>query len=177
MWGNVWLPYMVNVQHFVLETVSDMKECGVTCGSRARLTCSIFWCIDVHRFQIDLLEIWQFTKIVQNSVSMKCHIFMQISVAAHEPCMLHCLLLDCNGTKWTGNALSIPGSSFLTMDFGRNRVLTGCYFFACLVFSAHYVNVFVTDLTVDHVVTHVQGFSSGILMILCKKLCVECEWI
>ena len=29
------------------------------------------------------------------------------------------------------------------------------------------MNAFVTDLTVDHVVTHVQGFSSGILMILC----------
>ena len=26
---------------FVLETVLDMKESGVTCGSRARLTCNI----------------------------------------------------------------------------------------------------------------------------------------
>ena len=34
-----------------------------------------------------------------------------------------------------------------------------------LVFSGHDMNVFVTDLTVGNVVTHMQGFSSGILII------------
>ena len=33
---------------------------------------------------------------------------MQFSVAAHQLCMLGCVLLDCNGTKWTGNALTNP---------------------------------------------------------------------
>ena len=32
------------------------------------------------------------------------------------------------------------------------------------------MNVFVTDLTVDHVVTHMQGFSRGILVIFSQKL-------
>ena len=39
-----------------------------------------------------------------------------------------------------------------------------------LVFSGHDMNVFVTDLTVEYVVTHVQGFSSGILIIFFEKL-------
>ena len=38
-------------------------------------------------------------------------------------------------------------------------------------------NVFVTDLIVDNVVIQVQGFSSGILIILFEKLCVLCEGI
>ena len=38
--------------------------------------------------------------------------FMQFSVAAHELCTLHCVLLNCNGTKCTGNALSIPAVAF-----------------------------------------------------------------
>ena len=64
-----------------------------------------------------------------------------------------------------------PSSSFLTTAAERNKLPTGSYFFACLVFSPHDMNVFVTDLTADNVVTHVQGFSSGILMILFEKLC------
>ena len=39
------------------------------------------------------------------------------------------------------------------------------------------MNVFVADFIVDNVVTHVQGFSSGILIILFEKLCVPCEGI
>ena len=39
------------------------------------------------------------------------------------------------------------------------------------------MNVFVTDLTVGCVVTHVQRFSSGILMIFFEKLCVPCAGI
>ena len=64
-----------------------------------------------------------------------------------------------------------PSSSLLTTAGERIKLFTGCYFFACLVFSAHDMNVFVTDFTVDHVVTHVQEFSSGILIIFVEKLC------
>ena len=39
------------------------------------------------------------------------------------------------------------------------------------------MNVFVTDLTANNVVTHVQGFSSGILLIFFEKLCVPCSGI
>ena len=63
-----------------------------------------------------------------------------------------------------------PSSSFLTTDSGRTEVLTGCYFFACLVFFPHDMNVLVTDFTVDNVVSHVQGFSSGILIIFFEKV-------
>ena len=38
--------------------------------------------------------------------------FMQFSVATRELCTLHCVLLNCNGTKCTGNALSIPAVAF-----------------------------------------------------------------
>ena len=38
--------------------------------------------------------------------------FMQFSVATRELFMLHCVLLNCNGTKCTGNALSIPAVAF-----------------------------------------------------------------
>ena len=60
-----------------------------------------------------------------------------------------------------------PSSSLLTTAAERNRVSTGYYFFACLVFSPHHMNVFVTDFTIHNVMTHVQGFSSGILIIFC----------
>ena len=39
------------------------------------------------------------------------------------------------------------------------------------------MNVFVTDLIVHNVATHVQGFLSGILIIFFEKLCVKCEGI
>ena len=64
-----------------------------------------------------------------------------------------------------------PSSSLLTTAAERIKLSTGCYFFVFLVFSPHDMNVFVTDFTVDYVVTHVQGFSSGILTIFCWKLC------
>ena len=37
------------------------------------------------------------------------------------------------------------------------------------------MNVFVTDLTVEYVVTHVQRFSSGILIIFFEKLGLICH--
>ena len=57
-----------------------------------------------------------------------------------------------------------PSSCFLTTAAERNKLPTGCYFFACLVFSPHDMNVFVTNFTVEYAMTHVQGFSSGILI-------------
>ena len=82
---------------------------------------------------------------------------MQFSVSACESCMLgHAVGLQC-----TGNGLSIPGAAFSETADERNKLPTGCYFFACLVFSPCDMNVFVTDLTADNVVTHMQGFSSG----------------
>ena len=97
--------------------------------------------------------------------------FMQFSVATHELYTLHCILLNCNGTKCTGNALSIPAVACSQQLLRRNKRPIGCYFFSFLVFSPHDMNVFVTDLTVEYVVTHVQGFSSGILMIFLEELC------
>ena len=48
-------------------------------------------------------------------------------------------------------------SFFPTTGSGTNKVLTGYYFFAFLVFSPQDMNVFVTDLTADKV-AHMQGF-------------------
>ena len=39
------------------------------------------------------------------------------------------------------------------------------------------MNVFLTDFIVENIVTHVLGFSSGILIIYFEKLCVKCEGI
>ena len=92
-------------------------------------------------------------------------------MSACESCTLGCVLLDCNGTKCTGNGLSIPAVACSQQLLRRNKLPTGSYFFACLVFSPHDMNVFVTDLTANNIMTHMQGFSSGILMILFEKLC------
>ena len=84
------------------------------------------------------------------------------------------------GLQWHKMHRKCPehlSSSLLTTAAERNKLPTGCYFFACLVFSPHDMNVFVTDLTVGNVVTHVQGFSSGILIIFFEKLCVPCAGI
>ena len=64
-----------------------------------------------------------------------------------------------------------PSSSLLTTAAERSKVSTGCFLFAYFVFSPQNMNVFVTDFTVANVVTHVQGFLSGILMIFFEKLC------
>ena len=96
---------------------------------------------------------------------------MQFSVATCELCMIHCVLLDCNGTKYTEKPLCIPAVACLQQLLRRNKLPTGCHFFACLVFSPHDMNVFVTHLTANNVMSHMQGFSIGILMILFEKLC------
>ena len=49
-----------------------------------------------------------------------------------------------------------PSSSLLTTAAEQSKVSTGCYLFACFVFSPNDMNVFVTDLTGEYVMTHVQ---------------------
>ena len=130
-----------------------------------RLTCSIL-CKIYTGFKLVSLKSLNSQQFPQQPVSSdEMPHLMQFSEAAHEPCMVHCVLLDCNGTKWKGNALSIPAGSCSQQLLKRNKLPTGCYFFACVFFSPHDLNVFVTDLIVDNVVTHVQGISSGILII------------
>ena len=81
IWINVWLPYTVNVQYFVQ---------------------------DLHRFQIGFLKKSQFT-VISPTI---CFIWWNATFhAPREPCTVHCVLLDCNGTKWTGIALSIPAAA------------------------------------------------------------------
>ena len=110
-------------------------------------------------------------KFPQQSISYEKPHFMQFSVATRELCTLHCVLFNCNGTKYRGNALIIPAVVCSQQLLRRNKLPTGCYLIACLVFSPHNMNVFVKDVTADNVVTHMQGFSSGILMVLFEKLC------
>ena len=64
-----------------------------------------------------------------------------------------------------------PSSSLLTTAVEEKQTSHRLLFIFFLVFSAHDMNVFVTDLTADNVVTHMQGFSSGILIILFERLC------
>ena len=61
-----------------------------------------------------------------------------------------------------------------------------CAILVIMSFQPHNMNIFVTDFTLDNVVTHVQGFLSGILMIFFEKLsdmdksgltCGSCAWL
>ena len=137
------------------------------CGSHAWLTCSILLDLplSVICICIKCSNLLNKTSLHSNFPNNLFHIkkpyFMQFSVSACESCTLGCVLLDCNGIKCTGNGLSIPAAAFSQQLLRRNKLPTGCYFFACLVFSPHDMNVFVTDLTPNNVVTHMQGFSSG----------------
>ena len=54
--------------------------------------------------------------------------------------------------------------------WGETNFPQVAFLFYFLVFLGHDMNVFVTDLTVEYVVTHVQGFLSGILIIFFEKL-------
>ena len=144
--------------------MSDMKESGVTCASHAWLTCSILVYIST---QISGWSAW----------NMGIHNNLPITVFQWNA-TVHAVLWSCTWTvhvtvcavglewdKMCRKCPEYPSSSFLTTDSGRNNVLTGCYFFACLVFSPHDMNVFVIDLTVDSAVIHVQRISSGIFII------------
>ena len=63
-----------------------------------------------------------------------------------------------------------PSSSLLTTAAEEKQTSHRLLFLFFLVFSGHDMNVFVTDFIVDNVVTHVQGFASGILIIFFEKL-------
>ena len=127
-----------------------------------------FWCgIEAKKEKISRNEEFHFG----GSSGGEMPHFMQFSVATRELCTLHCVLLNCNGTKCAENALSIPAVACSHQLLRRNKLPTGCYFFSFLVFSPHDMNVFVTDLTVEYVVTHMQVFSSRILIIFFEKLC------
>ena len=134
-----------NFNHFLLETVWNVKESGVTCGSHTWLTCSIL-CKIYTGFKLVSLKSLNSQQFPQQSVSSnEMPHLMQFSEAALEPCMVHCVLLDCNGTKWTGNALTNPPAACSQQLLRRNKLPTGWYFFACLVFSPHDMKLFVTD--------------------------------
>ena len=82
---------------------------GKMCDSHAQKTCRILVKKTLHRFHVDLLEMSQITVIwLTICCSHKMAHFTQFSEAAREPCMLHCMLSDLNGTKCAGNAPSIP---------------------------------------------------------------------
>ena len=57
----------------------------------------------------------------QYFVSHEMWHFTQFSVPAREPCTLGCVNLDCNGTKCTGNALSIPAPAFSHQILGEAK--------------------------------------------------------
>ena len=84
---------------------------------------------------------------------------------------LPCGLLMCVG----GGQVKVYSVQEMPWTFQKllshNRFWESQSFDMLLFFLPHDMNVFVTDVTVDNVVTHMQGFSSGILIILCWKLC------
>ena len=82
------------------------------------------------------------------------------------------------GLQWHKMNSKCPQAAACSQQLLRRNILpTGSFFFACSVFSPDDMNAFVTDLIVDNIVTHMQGFSSGILIIFFEKLCVKCEGI
>ena len=119
IWSNVWLPYTVNMPYFVQ---------------------------DLHRFQIGFLKKSQFTAISPTI----CFIWWNATS--------HAVLWSCTWTmhgtlcavglqwhKMNRKCPDQPSSSLLTTAAEGNKLPTGCYFFACLVFSPHDMKLFVTD--------------------------------
>ena len=102
---------------FFWETVSDIKESWLTCGSCVRLTCSIL--LDLPLLVICICIKYPnlsdktslHTNFPDNLFHMKSHISYSY-VSACESCMLGCVPLDCNGIKCTENGLSIPAAAF-----------------------------------------------------------------
>ena len=95
---------------------------------------------------------------------------MQFSAAASKT--VH-VTLCASGLQWHKmyrKCSKHPNCSLLTTAVEEKQTSHRLLFLFFLVFSPHDMNVFVTDLTVGCVVTHMQGFSSGILMIIFEKL-------
>ena len=144
-------------------------------GSHARLMCRIlvYGSRLYTDFRLISLKFLNYSNFPYNLFSHKIPHFMQFSLAEHEPCMFHCVLFHCKHKTYS-KCPKHPSSCLITTAAERNKVSTGCYFFACLVFSPHDMNAFVRDLIVDNV-THMHRF--GILIIFFEKLCVKCEGI
>ena len=64
-----------------------------------------------------------------------------------------------------------PSSRLLTTAAERNKLPTGLLFLFFFALFTPDMNAFVTDFIVCNVATHVQRFSSGILIIFIEKLC------
>ena len=131
----------------------------------------------LHRFQVDFLKMSQFTAISPTI----CFIWKATFHAVLCRCMwiVH-VRLCAVGLQWlkmNRKCLEHLSSSLLTTAAERNKFSIGYYFFAFLVFSPHDMNVFVTDLTAGNVLTHMQGFSSGILIIFFVRNCVKWQEI
>ena len=84
------------------------------------------------------------------------------------------------GLQWHKMNRKFPQhpSSCLLTTVVEEKQTSHRFLFLCLFgFPPNDMNAFVTDLIVDNIVTHMQGFSSGILIIFFEKLCVKCEGI
>ena len=130
------------------------------CGSHARLTCRIlvYGSRLYTDFRLISLKFLNYSNFPYNLFSHKIPHFMQFSLAEHKLCMLHYVLFYCKHKTYR-KCSKHPSSCLLTTAAERNKLPTGCYFFACLVLSPHDVNAFVTDLIV-HSVTHMHRFSN-----------------
>ena len=116
----------------------------------------------IYRFQVGLLEMCKF-RVISPTICFTWNATCHTSLCS---CTWTVHVTVCAvGLQWHKMCRKCPdhpSSSLFTTATQTIKLFTGCYFFVSLVFSAHDMNVFVTDFTVDHVVTHVQGFSHGI---------------
>ena len=121
IWSNIAGIFKCNFNNFLLETVWNGKESGEMCGSRTWLTCSIL-CKIYTGFKLVSLKSLNSQQFPQQSVSSdEMSHLMQFSEAAHELCMVHCVLLDCKGTKWKGNVQTIPAGSCSQQLWGETN--------------------------------------------------------
>ena len=91
---------------------------------------------------------------------------MQFFLSACESCTLGFVLLDCNGTKCTGDGLSIPAVAFSQQLLRRNKLPTGCYFFASILLVFH-----ILVITMHVNCPHVRGPLHHILVITVHVNC------
>ena len=146
-----------------------MKESGLTCGSHVRLTCSIL--LDLVIYKMSKLK----TSLHNNFSNNLFHMGRNVT--------FHAVLCSCTwivhvklgtvGLQWHKMNRKCPehaSSSLLTTAAEKKQTSHRLLFLFFLVFSPHDMNVFVTDFIVDNIATHVQGFSSRILIISFEKL-------
>ena len=124
----------------------------------------------LHKFQVDFLKKSQFT-VISPTI---CFIWKATFHAVLCVCtwIMH-VTLCAVGLQWhkmNRKCPEHPSSSLLTTAAEEKQTSHRLLFLFFLVFSPHDMNVFVTDFIVHNVVTHVQGFSSGILIIFFEKL-------